>query len=90
MNKDQEYKELIIEYKKLKQQRESYLEELAEKKGNLTAYEAEKEEQIKKAKELKVDPKSLKQEIEKMTDSIKKRLEENKKICEELENNQIG
>ena len=86
----EEYKILVQQYKELKKIREGYINELAEKKGNLAAYQAEKNEQLAKAKELKVDPKNLKQEIDKLFESIKTRLDQNKKICEELEKTPIG
>lgn len=87
---NQKYKDLSEQYKKLKQKREVFVNELAENKGNLAAYNDEKEKYIKKAEELGTDPKNLKKEIEKLEKEISTQLDANKKICDELENNTIG
>ena len=70
MTNEQKYNDLIKNYKELKKLRDNYLNELSEKKGNLNAYENEKKEYLKKAKELGIDPSNLKNEIEKLTKTI--------------------
>lgn len=90
MTNEQKYKVLVQEYKKQKQMRENLIKELAEHKGTLAVYESEREEQIKKAKKLGVDPNDLKSEIEKLINGISEKIEKNKKLCSDLENNAIG
>lgn len=90
MDNEKKYKELSQSYKKLAQTRETYAKEWSEKKGNLEAYLAEKKEQLKKATELKVDPQNLKQEIENLFKSIQDKLSKNQKLCQELEQMDIG
>jgi len=90
MSHKTDYQELVKEYKKLKQDRDLYLQELMEKKGNLTAYKAEKEEYIKKVEALGVDPKDLKKEIESKMTQIKNKISQNQKICDELKQENIG
>lgn len=90
MTNEQKYKVLVQEYKKQKQMRENLIKELAEHKGTLAVYESEREEQIKKAKKLGVEPNDLKSEIEKLINGISEKIEKNKKLCSDLENNAIG
>ncbi len=90
MTNEQKYHDLIKSYKELKKLRDNYLNELSEKKGNLAAYESEKIELTKKAKDLGVEPSDLKKEIDKLSITIEKQLENMKNICEELEKEKIG
>ena len=90
MNNTQKYDHLIKEYKNLKQKMEKFSNEYSEKKGNMAAYEAEKNEQLAKAKSLGVKPENLKDEIEKLSESIAQELSKMNKICEELEQSSIG
>lgn len=90
MNNEQKYKTLVQEYKKQKQMRDNLIKELAEHKGTMAVYETEREEQLKKAKKLNVNPNNLKSEIDDLMNNISERLEKNKELCRELENTSIG
>lgn len=81
----QKYQQLVEQYKTLKTSKETYIKELSEKKGNMTAYEAERDECIAQAKELGVDPKDLKKEIDELIERIQQKLTENEAICKELD-----
>ena len=86
----EQYQELVKSFKKLQADRASYLEELAEKKGNKAAFEREKEAFIAELKELNVEPQNLVQEIDSRTKKISEKMKTNKEICEKLEANKIG
>lgn len=90
MNNKQKYGELVESYKKIKKIRENFSNEYSEKKGNMEAYEAEKNEQLKKAEALGVKPENLKAEIENLSNAIDKKLSKMQQICEELEKESIG
>lgn len=84
------YNQLIEDYKKIKKIRKNFSEEYSEKKGNMAAYEAERDKQIEKAKSLGINPGDLKDEIEKLSNSIEKEISNINKICEELEQEPLG
>jgi DNA repair exonuclease SbcCD ATPase subunit len=81
----EKYQDLIKKYKNIKEKRDSFMSELSEKKGNMAAYETEKKELISKLKSMGVDPKKLKDTIDKKMEEISEKIDKNIKICEELE-----
>ena len=89
-NLKSKYQKLAEELKTVQKQRTTTLEELAEAKGNKTAYERSRDELIEQAKTLNADPKNLKAEIEKLIEQLTIDIEADKKLCDNLDNTKIG